>query len=132
MNLRANIEHLAAAQGIVAVTVYSPPAPRELRGEPHWGPILDASLSLLEKTGEKTIRIVVGAHTLVLQVEGAETVGVVIPTGDPIAKSLRRMIRRLARKPRLSAAAPSRWVPPGASPPDTPSPIAEEMEARRG
>ena len=75
MSLRANIEHLAAAQGIVAVSVVSPSGPRELRGDESWTPILDASLSLLEKTGEKTIRLVVGKDTVVMQVEGDETVG---------------------------------------------------------
>lgn len=126
MSLRANIEHMAAVQGIVAVTVYSPAGPRELRGDESWTPILDASLSLLEKTGEKTIRLVVSKHTIVMQVEGDETVGVVLPTGHAIAKSLRRMIRRMSRKPR----GPS-WprvlgplVPPSVSPPGT--------EQRRG
>lgn len=107
MSLRANIEHLAAAQGIVAVSVVSPAGPREMRGDDSWGPILDASLSLLEKTGEKTIRLVVGKHTVVMQVEGDETVGVVLPTGHAIAKSLRRMIRRMSRKPRGPLARPA-------------------------
>jgi hypothetical protein len=107
MSLRANIEHLAAAQGIVAVSVVSPAGPREMRGDESWGPILDASLSLLEKTGEKTIRLVVGKHTIVMQVEGDETVGVVLPTGHAIAKSLRRMIRRMSRKPRGPLARPA-------------------------
>jgi hypothetical protein len=107
MSLRANIEHLAAAQGIVAVSVFSSAGPRELRGDEVWGPILDASLSLLDKTGEKTIRLVIGAHTIVMQVEGEETVGVVLPTGHAIAKSLRRMIRRMSRKPRGPLARPA-------------------------
>jgi hypothetical protein len=107
MSLRANIEHLAAAQGIVAVSVISPAGPTELRGDDSWAPILDASLSLLEKTGEKTIRLVVGKHTIVMQVEGDETVGVVLPTGHAIAKSLRRMIRRMSRKPRGPLARPT-------------------------
>ena len=106
MSLRANIDHLAAAQGIVAVNVVSPVGPREMRGDDSWNPILDASLSLLEKTGEKTIRLVVGKHTIVMQVEGDETVGVVLPTGHAIAKSLRRMIRRMSRKPRGPLARP--------------------------
>lgn len=120
MSLRANIEHLAAAQGIVAVSVVSPAGPRELRGDESWAPILDASLSLLEKTGEKTIRLVVGKHTVVMQVEGDETVGVVLPTGHAIAKSLRRMIRRMSRKPRGPLARPAttpQLTAPGASAP---------------
>ncbi len=97
-----------------------------MRGDENWGPIIDASLSLLEKTGEKTIRLVVGKHTVVMQVEGEETVGVVLPTGHAIAKSLRRMIRRMSRKPRgplvrpVAAAAPAPHVVP-ASAPTTPA-----------
>ena len=126
MSLRANIEHLAAAQGIVAVSVVSPAGPRELRGDESWTPILDASLSLLEKTGEKTIRLVVGKHTVVMQVEGDETVGVVLPTGHAIAKSLRRMIRRMSRKPRGPLARPATGTSPQLSAPGTPTPAAHE------
>lgn len=100
MSLRANIEHLAAAQGIVAVAVDSPSQNRDFRGEDSWRPILDSALNLLEKTGESTIRLVIGKHTVVLQTENDETVAVVLPTGHSIAKSLRRMVRRMARKDR--------------------------------
>ena len=50
MSLRANIEHLAAAQGIVSVAVTSPTGPRELRGEQSWTALLDGAVSLLDKT----------------------------------------------------------------------------------
>lgn len=103
MSLRANIEHLAAAQGIVAVSVVSPAGPRELRGDESWTSLLEAAIALLDKTEEKTIRLVVGRHTVVLQIENEEIVGVVIPTGHTIAKSLRRMIRRMSRKPRSAS-----------------------------
>lgn len=127
MSLRANIEHLAAAQGIVAVSVVSPAGPRELRGDESWAPILDAALSLLEKTGEKTIRLVVGKHTVVLQTENEETVGVVLPTGHAIAKSLRRMIRRMSRKPRGPLPRPVVTAPQHTAPPAAPtSPAAHE------
>jgi len=125
MSLRANIDHLAAAQGIVAVSVVSPNQARELRGDDSWAPILDASLSLLEKTGEKTIRLVVGKHTIVMQVEGEETVGVVLPTGHAIAKSLRRMIRRMSRKPRGPLARPATTTSPQISA-GGPAPAAQE------
>lgn len=121
MSLRANIDHLAAAQGIVAVSVVSPAGPTVYRGDESWGPILDASLSLLEKTGEKTIRLVVGKHTIVLQSENDETVGVVLPTGHAIAKSLRRMIRRMSRKPRGPLPRPVVSPTQHATPPSAPA-----------
>lgn len=100
MSLRANIEHLAAAQGIEAVAVDNPSGGREFRGDGQWSAVLEGALSLLGKTDEPTIRLVVGKHTVVVQTEKEETVAVVLPTGHAIAKSLRRMIRRMSRKVR--------------------------------
>ena len=120
MSLRANIDHLAAAQGIEAVTVASSDQPRISRGDDRWGPVLDASIGLLGKTSEKSIRLVVGKSTIVVQTEGEETVAVVLPTGHAIAKSLRRMIRRMSRKvrPPLQKPAESHVAP------TTPAPAA--------
>lgn len=100
MSLSANIEHLYAASGIEAVTVVSPHNPRGFRGAESWAPVLDAAMSLFTKTGEPSVRLVVGTNTIVVQKENEETVAVVLPTGHAIAKSLRRMIRRMAKKDR--------------------------------
>lgn len=98
MSLVANIEHLAIAPGIEAAVVDS--GTREYRGDASWHPVLDGALDLFKRTDEKSIRLVVGKHTIVVQRESDETVAVVLPTGHAIAKSLRRMIRRMARKNR--------------------------------
>jgi hypothetical protein len=100
MSLLANMEHLAAASGVVAVTIDSPQHPRAFRGVESWAPVLDASLALFDKTDEDTIRLVIGQHTIIVQKEHGQTVAVVLPTGHAIAKSLRRMIRRLSKKER--------------------------------
>ena len=100
MSLLANMEHLAAASGVVAVTIDSPQHPRAFRGAENWAPVLDAALGLFEKTDEDTIRLVIGQHTIIVQKEHGQTVAVVLPTGHAIAKSLRRMIRRLSKKER--------------------------------
>ncbi|MCA9688843.1 MAG: hypothetical protein R3A51_08230 [Nannocystaceae bacterium] len=100
MSLLANIDHLAAAKGIVALCVAGPNAPRQFRGVDTWNPVLEGAISLLELTDESTIRLVIGKHTMVVQKELGETVAVVLPTGHAIAKSLRRMIRRMAKKDR--------------------------------
>lgn len=123
MSLRANIDHLAAAQGIVAVSVATSDQPRSMRGDDHWSAILDASGALLGKTGEQSIRLVVGKHTIVVQAEGEETVAVVLPTGHAIAKSLRRMIRRMSRKVRPPLTRPEPHVAP-TTPAVSASPIA--------
>ncbi|MCB9753871.1 MAG: hypothetical protein H6713_28345 [Myxococcales bacterium] len=100
MSLLANIDHLAAAKGIVALCVDSPNSARKFRGVETWNAILEGAISLLSLTDESTIRLVIGKHTMVVQRELGETVAVVLPTGHAIAKSLRRMIRRMAKKDR--------------------------------
>lgn len=100
MSLFANIEHLAAAAGIQAVAVDANSKPRSFRGDENWKEVLEGSLELFVKTDEPTIRLVVGKHTIVVQRESEEVVAVVLPTGHAIAKSLRRMIRRMSKKDR--------------------------------
>lgn len=98
MSLSANIEHLAAASGIEAVCVETPA--REFRGDLAWRAVLEGSLDLFAKTDQSSVRVVVGDHTVVVQSEGPERVALVLRTGHAVAKSLRRMIRRMARKDR--------------------------------
>lgn len=104
MSLLANIDHLAVAAGIEAVVVDA--STRDYRGTPTWHAVLDGALDLFKRCDEKSIRLVVGKHTIVVQREADETVAVVLPTGHAIAKSLRRMIRRMARKDRGPVAKP--------------------------
>ena len=143
MSLHANIDHLAIASGIEAVIVDA--GSRDRRGVSTWHPVLDGALDLFKRTEEKSIRLVVGKHTIVVQQENHETVAVVLPTGHAIAKSLRRMIRRMSRKDRgplpkakqgLSSAAPSvapsggQSTPPSSGQPTVaPAPRAEEVKS---
>lgn len=122
MSLFANIEHLAAAQGIAAVAVETASKPREFRGESTWNAILGSAIGLFQKTGETSIRLVIGKHTVVVQRENEETVAVVLPTGHAIAKSLRRMIRRMSKKDRGPLPRPASGLSPTA--PSAPSPVA--------
>ncbi|HFE44279.1 MAG TPA: hypothetical protein ENJ18_02135 [Nannocystis exedens] len=107
MSLYANIDHLAGAAGIEALAVDAPEKERLFRGLERWHPVLEGAITLLQMTGETSIRLVIGTHTMVVQHELKETVAVVIPTGHAIAKSLRRMIRRMARKDRGPYIAPT-------------------------
>ncbi len=123
MSLLANIDHLAVAAGIESVIVDA--QSREQRGQQSWHLVLEGALDLFQRTNEKSIRLVVGKHTIVVQKEGEETVAVVLPTGHAIAKSLRRMIRRMAKKdrgplPRAKFDQPETATAEG----DTPAPTA--------
>jgi len=117
MSLYANIDHLAAASGVVALSVDSPEKERLFRGLERWRPVLDGAVKLLQMTDETSIRLVIGEHTMVVQHELKETVAVIIPTGHAIAKSLRRMIRRMARKVRAPYTPPAPQIQqPGTEP----------------
>jgi hypothetical protein len=134
MSLSANIDHLAIAAGIEAVVVDT--GSREYRGDEKWHRVLDGALDLFRRTDEKSIRLVVGKHTIVVQKEGEETVAVVLPTGHAIAKSLRRMIRRMARKDRgplpkdFPTASPTQQ--PGMGTPPSPSPSSPGSQGAQG
>jgi hypothetical protein len=146
MSLSANIDHLAIAAGIEAVVVDT--GTREYRGDEQWYRVLDGALDLFRRTDERSIRLVVGKHTIVVQKESDETVAVVLPTGHAIAKSLRRMIRRMARKDRgpipkdfpIAATPTSPTLPPssmgmGSSPGVTtpsPSPVSSPAPTSPG
>jgi hypothetical protein len=127
MSLSANIDHLAIAAGIEAVVVDT--GTREYRGDEQWYRVLDGALDLFRRTDERSIRLVVGKHTIVVQKESEETVAVVLPTGHAIAKSLRRMIRRMARKDRgpLPKDFPIAATPTGPSPSQPSAPSSSPM-----
>jgi hypothetical protein len=138
MSLSANIDHLAIAAGIEAVVVDT--GTREYRGDEQWYRVLDGALDLFRRTDEKSIRLVVGKHTIVVQKETEETVAVVLPTGHAIAKSLRRMIRRMARKDRgpipkdfpiAATPTPPMGTSPGVTTP-SPSPVSQPVPTSPG
>lgn len=101
MSIRANIDIIASATGVSGVLVEVDGDDRVIRGDARWEPVLHGSISLLRLTDEESIRVIVGEHTLAIhRAESSELVAVACPTGHAIAKSLRRMIRRLARRAR--------------------------------
>lgn len=105
MSIRANIDIIASASGVSGVLVEVDGADRTIRGDARWEPVLHGSIGILRLTDEESIRVIVGEHTLAIhRAESGELVAVACPTGHAIAKSLRRMIRRLARKERPKAA----------------------------
>jgi len=57
--------------------------------------LLGYTLGSMQHTTEPFIRLTAGDHTIVVQREPEVVIGVVVRTGDPIAKSLRRMLRRV-------------------------------------
>jgi len=118
MSLLANIEHLVAVPGIVAAAVQAPGRPTLHGGSEGYAGILEAALQLIGRTDQSTVRLMLGRNTIVVQSEGEERVAVVLPMGHVVAKSLRRLIRRLAHRDRgpLAAGPPSANEAPTVSP----------------
>ena len=100
MSLLGNIEHIVHSSGIEAALVRSSDRTDTFAGEEPWSGTLAKALDVFSLSGESSVRIVVGKYTLVIQREREEEVAVALPTGHPMAKSLRRMLRRMARKDR--------------------------------
>jgi hypothetical protein len=70
-----------------------------IAGSEAWHPLLRAALPLMARTSAGFVRIVAGDNTIIVQRELDSLLGVVIVTGDPVAKSLHRMIRRVLVPP---------------------------------
>jgi hypothetical protein len=116
MSLRGNIEHIVHSNGIEAALVRVDAQPDTFSGSEQWNETLATALDVFRLSEQSSVRIVVGKYTLVVQQERDEQVAVALPTGHPMAKSLRRMLRRMARKdrgPLVTAAPPEvRAAPP--------------------
>ena len=104
MSLRGNIEHIVHCNGIEAALVRIEQQPDTFSdtfsGDDHWNRTLAKALDVFRLSDESSVRIVVGRHTLVVQRERDGQVAVALLTGHPMAKSLRRMLRRMGRKDR--------------------------------
>jgi hypothetical protein len=101
MSFRENREHLARVPGIEAVAAANshPNLLRVYAGDADWKPLLDAALDLQRLT-EHEVKLCIGKHTVVVQSANDETVAVAFPTGNPIAKSLRRLLRSMGKRVR--------------------------------
>jgi len=100
MSLRGNIDHIVHSNGIEAALVRVDEQSDTFSGGGGWSETLATALDVFRLSEESSVRVVVGKHTLVMQRERGEEVAVALPTGHPMAKSLRRMLRRMARKDR--------------------------------
>lgn len=116
--LSKNIDHIAAMEGITAITVWDPQGlmhHRPTGGTEHVG--LHVELRRLhDKLDGKPLRLVVDKTTVVVGTFGEEVAVVQWPTGHIIAKSINRSMRRSARRdPQRVVAKPSA-APGGVAP----------------
>lgn len=104
-------DNVANCPAILATILHTFDAPQlHFGGDGSWHPLLQGALLLMSYTEAPSIRVTVDAHTLVIQREGTTLIGIVIKTGDPIGKSLHRMLSRTLSpgkrgpKPKVEAA----------------------------
>ena len=100
MQLLKSLDHLAKHDGVLAASAaLDKPGARAFTyaGAERWHPLLAACTAILDHTADGSIRVLAGAHTVVVQREHGEIAAVVYETGDAVAKSIHRMIRRAAR-----------------------------------
>ena len=130
------LDYIAAASGVLAVSI-------DVHGDDgevaksgcsftgSWGRVLAQAIALRAVAGEDSISIVTGQHTVIVQKHGASVAAVAFQTGDPVAKSIRRMLRMAAgihRPKRPSPAKPTRGddAKPAVEPTD-PASIPDEV-----
>jgi hypothetical protein len=84
-------------------------------GAERWHPIMRGAALMLRHTTETELRVVVGDHIVIVQVEGEQIVAVVVASAHAVNKSIHRMIRRSVRAPKTKPApgAPAEARPGG-------------------
>lgn len=84
-------------------------APSAWHGLDSWRPLVTAAMGLTQHTDADVVRVVVATHTILVLRKGDRLIAAVVVTGNPIAKSLQRMLRaalqmaRRGRKPAVRA-----------------------------
>ena len=100
MSLASKIDKLARVPGIESILVESGIPMHRIsmrRGDEKWHGVLDTALDLFKRCDEKSIRLIIGSHTIAVLMTGDETVAVAVPTGHTVMKSIRRMLCRAHR-----------------------------------
>ena len=111
MSFSENIEYLMAHPGAVAVAVYAAKStplaannntPLGFSGHEGWSPTLAAAASL-NATADRDITVLVGEHTILAECRNGERIAIVYPTGTPISKVIRRLLRKAAGPKRAAS-----------------------------
>ena len=97
MSFSENIEYLMAHEGTVAVIVWNSNGDIPgYAGAPTWRGTLLAATSLLDDTSETFVSAVIGEHSILAESRDGQQCAVVYPTGHPVSKVMRRMLRKAA------------------------------------
>jgi hypothetical protein len=97
MSFSENIEYLMAHPGTVdALVTKTENADTAMRGHMSWRRVLGDAVCMLVGSGEDTISAVIGEHSILAETRDGQQCAVVYPTGHPVSKVMRRMLRKAA------------------------------------
>lgn len=112
MSFASNMDYLMAHPGVVAVLVNAPLG-NAFHGVESWQRVLGDALKMLDDSGEPHINATIGEHTILATKSDGQSIAVVYPTGEPVSKVIKRMVRYAAgEKPRAFRVVPVRDLPP--------------------
>lgn len=95
MSFSDNIEYLMAHSGTVAVLVWT--GSDMLRGGlDSWAGPLGNAMSMMDTSGETAVSATIGEHSILAETRDGQQCAVVYPTGHPVSKVMRRMLRKAA------------------------------------
>jgi len=95
MSFSDNIEYLMAHPGTVAVLTWDN-KDMQSGGLESWNPTLNNALSMMDNSGESAVSAVIGEHSILAETRDGQQCAVVYPTGHPVSKVMRRMLRKAA------------------------------------
>ena len=97
MSFSENIEYLMAHSGTVAVLVTKTmDSSLIMRGNISWRMALGAATDLMSAAIEESVSVVIGEHSILAETRDGQQCAVVSPTGHPVSKVMRRMLRNAA------------------------------------
>lgn len=103
MSFSDNIEYIMAHPGAVAVAVYATNStPLGYSGHDGWRASIACAVALNAAAGEDAT-VLVGEHTILAECRNGEHIAIVYPTGTPISKVIRRLLRKAAGPKRAAS-----------------------------
>lgn len=108
--MQTQIDKMVTTDGILAACIVEPD--KHLRcaakngDQDKWTKIFQGLSSVLDLSDDDDVRVILGNRTITMMRDGTRIIGATTPVGHPIAKSLRRMMRRAVRRHAKPAPSP--------------------------
>ena len=90
-----NVEYLMSHPGTVAAVVWNG-STTLFAGHNAWRDVLGHAIFMMDESKESIVAAFVGEHSILAETRDGQQCAVVYPTGHPVAKVMRRMMRNAA------------------------------------